>query len=98
MDDLKIDRSFIRDIGSDKGSRELVEAILAIAQSMDLSVVAEGIEEPEQLEFLVQHGCHMGQGYYFSPPLSPADIDEALKNAHHRIRTDNIIRGKRFGH
>ncbi len=96
MDDLKIDRSFVRDIGSDKGNRELVEAILAIAQSMDLSIVAEGIEHPEQLAFLVQHGCHMGQGYYFSRPLPSADIDEALEDARDRIRTDNIIRGKRF--
>nr|WP_297707045.1 EAL domain-containing protein [uncultured Butyrivibrio sp.] len=75
IDVLKLDRSFIKDIESDKDSGKnvrLVELILDIAKSLKLVVVAEGVENDAQCNFLKKRGCEIVQGYYFSPPL-PAD-------------------------
>lgn len=67
---LKIDRSFINDLHNDKSSRALVEAIIAMAQSMKLDIVAEGIENENQIAFLRRHGVDIVQGFYFSPPVA----------------------------
>ncbi|MCP4993160.1 MAG: EAL domain-containing protein [Gammaproteobacteria bacterium] len=72
MDVLKIDRSFVADLPGDKDDVLLVEAIIAMAKSLDLKLVAEGIETPEQIEFMVNADCDYLQGFYFSKPL-PAD-------------------------
>lgn len=71
---LKIDRSFINDLGNSErsGSDALVQAIIAMAHSLSLKVVAEGVETPAQQEHLEQLGCDVGQGYLFSRPL-PAE-------------------------
>lgn len=66
---LKIDRSFIQDIFTDENDRAIVIAILAMARQLKLQVVAEGVETPQQLSFLRQHGCDMVQGHIHSPPL-----------------------------
>lgn len=70
---LKIDRSFIRDIPDDPGSVKLAATIVAMARSLDLSVLAEGVETEAQRTFLLEQGCDAYQGYLFSPPLSAAD-------------------------
>lgn len=70
--ELKLDRSFVCAIDAGNGSRELVSAILGIGQTLNLTVVAEGVETQAQLAFLQQRGCAIAQGYFFSPPL-PAD-------------------------
>ncbi len=79
IDVLKLDRSFIKDISGnddDKKNIRMVELILDIAKSLKLMVVAEGVENETQLQFLKAHGCELIQGYYFSPPLSAAEFAE----------------------
>ncbi|MBF0178404.1 MAG: EAL domain-containing protein [Magnetococcales bacterium] len=69
---LKIDQSFVRDLTRDSSDAAIVRAIIALARTLGLKVVAEGVENVEQLEFLREHGCHQVQGYYLSKPL-PGD-------------------------
>jgi EAL domain-containing protein (putative c-di-GMP-specific phosphodiesterase class I) len=75
FDTLKIDRSFVRDIAWDHDSRLIVGSILALARSFGMDVVAEGIEDADQLEELKTMGCPCGQGFYFARPMDPAAID-----------------------
>lgn len=77
IDVLKIDRSFVRDVPLDRDSTELVKAIITIAHSLRLEVVAEGIENQVQRQFLQEHSCQFGQGYHFGIPM-PLDEFEAL--------------------
>ncbi|EIJ41976.1 diguanylate cyclase (GGDEF) domain-containing protein [Beggiatoa alba B18LD] len=74
---LKIDRSFIKDICIDKDDAAITTAIIAMAHSLNLSIIAEGVEEVEQLAFLHFHKCEMAQGYLFSPPV-PAQCIESI--------------------
>lgn len=81
LDTLKIDRSFVNDITDDPDSAVIVEAILAMAHSLRLNVVAEGVETREQMAFLEAHDCDMIQGYLLSKPLPAKDAAERfLKN------------------
>ncbi|HYG91768.1 MAG TPA: EAL domain-containing protein [Azospirillum sp.] len=75
---LKIDRAFVRDIGEDTRDQAIVEAIIALGRSLDLTIVAEGVETEQQLAFLAAHGCHCAQGYYFARPLPPAQLERTL--------------------
>lgn len=70
VDLLKIDQSFIRDCTEDSNDAEIVRAIIAMARSLKLELMAEGVETPEQLAFLQQQDCHTYQGYYFSPAVA----------------------------
>ena len=74
VDTLKIDKSFIRDIVSDRDDAAIVSATIAMAQHMDLQVVAEGVTAPAQVRFLTEHHCHEMQGYLFSRPLPPDEL------------------------
>lgn len=74
IDKLKIDRSFVQGIETDSVAREIAGTIIALARCLKLEVLAEGIETAEQLQFLQQHHCNTGQGYYFSRPVPAADI------------------------
>jgi EAL domain-containing protein (putative c-di-GMP-specific phosphodiesterase class I) len=71
---LKIDRSFVNDIGCDAGDRAIVEAIIRMAASLGMRTVAEGVETQEQLDFLRERGCNAMQGYLLSKPLAAADF------------------------
>lgn len=81
IDRIKIDRSFIRDITTDSDDAAITEAIVVMAHSLKLKVVAEGVETKEQLEFLRRCGCEEVQGYYFSRP-HPVDRAELFLNRH----------------
>jgi diguanylate cyclase (GGDEF)-like protein/PAS domain S-box-containing protein len=75
---LKIDQSFVRDITVDPNDTAIVVAIINMAKSLDLDIIAEGIETAGQLTLLRAKGCGVGQGYYFSVPLSAADLEPML--------------------
>ena len=83
IDTLKIDRCFIQHLGVEGHDASIVRAIAALACSLELEVVAEGIECTEQLEALRELGCGFGQGYLWSRPVSPA---EALRWMQERNR------------
>ncbi len=77
IDHLKVDRSFVRDVPHDPDDTAITRAIIAMAHTMDIKVVAEGVETREQFEFLRAQGCDLIQGYYCSAPL-PAEEFAAL--------------------
>ena len=76
IDALKIDRSFILDLRENQKEASIVRAIIALAQSLNLSVVAEGVELSEQVKILEDENCHEVQGYYFSKPLAVGQFEE----------------------
>ena len=78
VDVLKIDRSFIRDLMNDADDREIIETIIGMAKNLGLSVIAEGIENKIQAEFLLKNGCHIAQGYYYSKPLPVSECTKLL--------------------
>ncbi len=71
LDEVKLDRSFVRDIATDRDDAAIVRAILVLCSSLDIPVVAEGVEAEEQLRFLHDGGCRRFQGYYFGRPVPP---------------------------
>jgi EAL domain-containing protein (putative c-di-GMP-specific phosphodiesterase class I) len=86
VDTVKIDKSFIHDLTRNASDRGLVEAIIAMAKSLRLNVIAEGVEDAGQLAQLVDMGCGCVQGYYFSPPVPAADFDAVAE------RIDALLR------
>ena len=82
LDKLKIDRSFIREIVTSRDDAQIVRAIVSLAHSLHLKVIAEGVETAEQLTFLRSLGCDQYQGYLCSPPLPPMEFLTLLP--HHR--------------
>ncbi|MEO0375139.1 MAG: EAL domain-containing protein [Cyanobacteria bacterium P01_A01_bin.17] len=75
VNNLKIDRSFVTQIQEENRNCQVVNTIIALSSQLELTSVAEGIERPQQLQKLKQLGCRFGQGYLFSKPLSPAEIE-----------------------
>ncbi|OLS36221.1 GGDEF domain-containing protein [Bacillus sp. MRMR6] len=80
LDKVKIDRSFIKDINRDYNGERITAAIISLAHSLNMTVVAEGIEEEDQLQFLKCEGCDEGQGYYLSHPLPVNLVKEIFLN------------------
>tara|TARA_R100000687_G_scaffold54795_1_gene43594 strand:+ start:44250 stop:47225 length:2976 start_codon:yes stop_codon:yes gene_type:complete len=76
VDELKIDRSFVKDIPQDRNDMDIVAAIIAMAQKMNLRVVAEGVETLQQVEFLRANGCFEVQGYFYSMPLAEQELSQ----------------------
>lgn len=81
INNLKIDRSFVRDISNDPNDAAIVAAIIAMAHKLRLHVVAEGVETEEQYSFLRSHKCDNMQGYYYSPPVSSEKLEGLLERS-----------------
>jgi len=79
IDTLKVDRSFIRALPNDAEDKAITAAILAMGQSLSLTIVAEGVETPEQENFLRAHACDQMQGYYFGKPVSSDEFTSLLQ-------------------
>jgi diguanylate cyclase (GGDEF)-like protein/PAS domain S-box-containing protein len=86
VDILKIDRSFVSGIGQCEEDRAVVDAIIGLAHILGFDVVAEGVETAEQLLALVQAGCDVGQGYYWSPPVPATEFEALLRAGQHSTR------------
>ena len=76
---LKIDRSFVADLGRDSNDAAICAAIIAMGRQLGLKIVAEGVETKEQLEFLATHGCTLAQGYYIAKPVEAAEMAKLLR-------------------
>jgi diguanylate cyclase (GGDEF)-like protein/PAS domain S-box-containing protein len=79
LDQLKIDQSFVRDLATDSSDKAIVKTIIAMAHSLDLDVIAEGVETTEQRKILLDMGCRNFQGYLFSKPMPVAQFEAVLK-------------------
>jgi len=86
IDQLKIDRSFVQDITHNENDAAIVNAIIAMAGSLNLDIIAEGVETPEQIDYLAGCGCNAFQGYWFSRPLSGAEALSKLD----KVNTQSI--------
>jgi EAL domain-containing protein (putative c-di-GMP-specific phosphodiesterase class I) len=74
LDTLKIDQSFIHNLSENPDDAAIAIAIISMGQSLNLRVIAEGVESVEDLEFLKAHGCDEAQGFYFSHPVPPREF------------------------
>ncbi len=91
LDILKIDRSFIQNIPEDQDDAAIATAIIAMAHSLNLEVIAEGVETEDQLAFLLAQRCDEAQGYLFSPALPPDDIETYLKNEGKLVKRLGVV-------
>jgi diguanylate cyclase (GGDEF)-like protein len=82
---LKIDQSFTQSMLQDANAEKLTQAIVAMGIALKMSIVAEGVETREQMNWLLAHGCHIGQGYYFSPPVPPEDVHQVIERIEVRL-------------
>ena len=78
LDQLKIDQSFIRNLGEQAADAVMVQTIIGMAETLGLEVIAEGVETEDQRDFLAAHGCHLFQGYLFARPLPAAELEVLL--------------------
>jgi EAL domain-containing protein (putative c-di-GMP-specific phosphodiesterase class I) len=78
LDQIKIDQSFVRDLAINSSDKAIVRTIIAMANSMDLDVIAEGVETEEQKQMLLNAGCTHFQGYLFSRPVLIGEFEASL--------------------
>jgi diguanylate cyclase (GGDEF)-like protein len=90
VDAIKLDRSFVQSIDSDEAARRLVQAMIGVAEGLGLGVIAEGVETEEQRQVLIAAGCPQMQGYLFSRPRPPAELENYLRAA--ASNTDDLLR------
>ena len=79
VDVLKIDRSFVSDLPKDSDSATLVRTIIGMAKSLNLGLVAEGVESEDQVAFLTAEGCNVLQGYYYARPMPVSELNIFLE-------------------
>jgi diguanylate cyclase (GGDEF)-like protein len=80
FDKIKIDQSFIRGLPDSKDDAAITQAIIGISSSLNMELIAEGVETKAQYEYLVFHGCQQMQGYYFARPMPACDIENLLRD------------------
>jgi diguanylate cyclase (GGDEF)-like protein len=80
VDRIKIDRIYTQNIGINSDDEAIIRAIIAVADSLNVTVIAEGVENEAQLEFLREEGCHAVQGYYFSKPLPGTEVEKFMND------------------
>ncbi|MBU0463337.1 MAG: EAL domain-containing protein [Proteobacteria bacterium] len=85
LDSLKIDISFIRNVATNPDDAAIVKTIITMAHNLNLKVIAEGVEDEHQLEFLKAHGCDVIQGYLFSPPVPPEEFFNLLTRGNDQL-------------
>ena len=81
IDSLKIDLSFVKNIGKSHNDETIIKAIIALAHNLDLQVTAEGVETQSQLDFLKTHKCDIMQGYFFAKPMPVAAVEKLITDA-----------------
>ena len=86
---LKIDRTFVNDIQKNKKDVKIISAIISMAHGLQLKVIAEGVETKEQALYLMDLKCDQAQGYYYSKPLPPMDIEKRIFNKNFKIEDIN---------
>ena len=86
---LKIDKQFIRDLLVNEEDTRIANIIIDLGRSLNLKVIAEGVETAEQEAYLTRRGCDIGQGYFFSKPVPPRDFESFLKTFHRNIVENN---------
>jgi diguanylate cyclase (GGDEF)-like protein len=92
IDKLKIDRCFVEQMTARPEDASIVGAIISLAHSLRLKVIAEGVETPEQLKLLAELGCDQYQGFHFSPALLPAKFEELLREDPVQIEEEDVVR------
>jgi EAL domain-containing protein (putative c-di-GMP-specific phosphodiesterase class I) len=92
IDCLKIDRSFIKDMCHDHNDKQIVKTLIAMAHSLDLSVVAEGVEDKEQLDLLNEYNCDEIQGYLLSRPVTADKLIEIINSPNNIELTQEAVR------
>jgi diguanylate cyclase (GGDEF)-like protein/PAS domain S-box-containing protein len=90
IDVLKIDKAFVHGIGRNPGDAEIVRLILALARTLNLETIAEGVESSLQIEALMEMGCTFGQGFYFSTPLATSQVEALLQSGRPFSITDQL--------
>jgi len=81
IDGIKIDRSFVKDIGIDRNDETIIDAMLSMANSLGMYCIAEGVESEQQLAFFSQRGCYLIQGYLFGKPMPAAQLLQSLQQS-----------------
>ncbi len=98
FDQLKVDRSFVRDIMTDPDDAAIIRAIIAMGRSLRLSVVAEGVESEEQYAYLIEHGCTLFQGYMFGRPQALPQFESMLdERSDAQVAMPDAVIGVQFG-
>lgn len=85
FDELKVDRSFVHGAWSDATARAIYEASLSLAKQLHMDVVAEGVEDRADFNFVVRSGCQMAQGYFIAKPMPAADLRQWMEDWHERV-------------
>jgi EAL domain-containing protein (putative c-di-GMP-specific phosphodiesterase class I) len=95
VDELKIDRSFVRNLEDNADDAAIVSAVIGLARNMGLTVVAEGVETQGQAARLLSMGCHLGQGYHFAKPMAGSRVPWFLAHAPKRLAQPSPAWAKR---